>query len=240
MDQTIMIENVVREAYKNGSKVRFITRSGQRMLKRIGKTANDEYLVMRTQIRGMYLGTFIWQYSIVGAKEVKATPRDVVWLRNINKAINMLSKSGLWPEMLEEFKKAREIGYEKLNEAHRLYWSTEDKERVEVLEKVHPYLVKETKEGTKIPNTDILWHMINIKIKKMYFGREDNKRVLSEIKNAMSEGKEYKVFADTNYDVSFNYDGKDKAWYSEEYKGCGNGHYYLALNETHAWFYEDD
>ena len=33
---------------------------------------------------------------------------------------------------------------------------------------------------------------------------------------------------------------KNYAWYSEEYKGCLNGHYYIALDEKHVWFYEDD
>ncbi len=26
------------------------------------------------------------------------------------------------------------------------------------------------------------------------------------------------------------------AWYSEEYKACLNGHYYIALDEKHVWF----
>ena len=49
------------------------------------------------------------------------------------------------------------------------------------------------------------------------------------------------MFGRSSYDVSFSYDPKlQHAWYSEEYKNCGNGHYYLALDETHALFYEDD
>lgn len=31
-----------------------------------------------------------------------------------------------------------------------------------------------------------------------------------------------------------------RVWYSEEYKGCGNGHYYIAIDATHAMFREDD
>ena len=45
----------------------------------------------------------------------------------------------------------------------------------------------------------------------------------------------------TSYDVSFQLKAKErKAWYSEEYRGCGNGHYYLALNHSCALFYEHD
>ena len=31
-----------------------------------------------------------------------------------------------------------------------------------------------------------------------------------------------------------------RGFYSEEFKGCGNGHYYLLFDATHAIFYEDD
>lgn len=45
----------------------------------------------------------------------------------------------------------------------------------------------------------------------------------------------------TNYDVSFTYrPEKQKAWYSEEYKNCGNEHYYIALDANAALFVEDD
>ena len=33
---------------------------------------------------------------------------------------------------------------------------------------------------------------------------------------------------------------KNKAWYSEEYRGCGNGHYYIAIDENTALFIEND
>ena len=46
------------------------------------------------------------------------------------------------------------------------------------------------------------------------------------------------------YDNSIEFrlcdDGKKRGWYSEEFKNCGNGHYYLALDERRAIFCEDD
>ena len=35
-------------------------------------------------------------------------------------------------------------------------------------------------------------------------------------------------------------DIKKKPRHFKEYRGMGNGHYYLALGPTHALFYEDD
>jgi hypothetical protein len=57
----------------------------------------------------------------------------------------------------------------------------------------------------------------------------------------MEEKKECSYRGDNGYDASFSYNPKlNKAWYSEEFRGCGNGHYYVALNSTHCLFVEDD
>jgi hypothetical protein len=49
------------------------------------------------------------------------------------------------------------------------------------------------------------------------------------------------ILCRTSYDVHYTYNAKEKkAFYSEEFKDCGNGHYYLAIDNTHALFYEDD
>lgn len=90
------------------------------------------------------------------------------------------------------------------------------------------------------------WFLIDSKIKKMTFhkGKEYKgitESILEEIKASMKNKIPYSVKGKNGYDVSFQYDPKSqKAWYSEEYKNCGNGHYYLALNDRYAIFYEDD
>ena len=45
--------------------------------------------------------------------------------------------------------------------------------------------------------------------------------------------------------IGIKYDEKDgisllRGWYSEEYKNCGNGHYYLLIDAKHAIFCEND
>jgi hypothetical protein len=76
----------------------------------------------------------------------------------------------------------------------------------------------------------------------MNFGEEQLNQVkLMEIARALHSKQNISISGRTNYDVSFEYNAeKGMAWYSEEYKNCGNGHYYLALNGTHAIFWEDD
>ena len=44
---------------------------------------------------------------------------------------------------------------------------------------------------------------------------------------------------DNSIEVSM-YEDIIRGWYSEEYVGCTNGHYYLLLDECHAMFCEHD
>ena len=45
---------------------------------------------------------------------------------------------------------------------------------------------------------------------------------------------------DNSVSVKKGEDGIVRGWYSEEYRGCGNGHYYLLIDAKHAIFYEND
>ena len=79
-----------------------------------------------------------------------------------------------------------------------------------------------------------------LKTKSMNFGTW-HKSSSENIKRALAEKRSVTERGYTSYDVSYQYNAeKNRAWYSEEYRGCGNGHYYLALDSTMALFYEDD
>lgn len=68
-----------------------------------------------------------------------------------------------------------------------------------------------------------------------------NKRQLQKVKEALEEKREYRDYTYWNFDFSISTEewGK-RAWYSREYKGCGNGYYYLLLDYNTALFYEKD
>lgn len=120
----------------------------------------------------------------------------------------------------------------------------------EYREKMKPFI------GVEIHNVGYITRDYNVlihsKIKKMTFHKSKwNKSIteytLEQIKEHMEKGEKYTTSGRNGYDVSFEYkpaslseDGKARAWYSEEYRGCGNGHYYLALDDQHALYYEDD
>ena len=66
-----------------------------------------------------------------------------------------------------------------------------------------------------------------------------SKRVADCIKNGGEFSRRWENGYDNTVEIA-NRDGKKLAWYSEEYRRCGNGHYYLMFDATHAIFYEDD
>ena len=77
--------------------------------------------------------------------------------------------------------------------------------------------------------------------KSMYFGKSCNEFEKRTIAERLKNKEKYYTRRRAQYDVSFSYDPSvGKAWYSEEYKDCGNGHYYIALDATTALFGEDD
>lgn len=117
------------------------------------------------------------------------------------------------------------------------------------------YLQADVKVSTAFYNTPVFsvdsftrdFEWINkARIKTMIFhkSRWDNAKtehIRRNIAEALKNKTSFQCRGSNGYDVSFKYDAeKNKAWYSEEYVGCGNGHYYLALDSTHAIYYEKD
>lgn len=85
------------------------------------------------------------------------------------------------------------------------------------------------------------WDACDCITKSMYFGKFWNAHKKQMIKECMEKKESVSFSTRVSYDVSFEYDAeRNKAWYSEEYRGCGNGHYYLAIDKNTALFYEDD
>jgi hypothetical protein len=192
--------------------------------------------------------------QIVSIEPVKSTkPIEQKWRDAWEKVIARLEKSGLWESLIPEIRIALEMGYERMQNAYREYWdisykqdNREDGEKA-YLEK-YPELAKVNDEGKTYINTTLVWHYYTLpKVKKMRFTpsgrfyREENEARLKTIQEKIDAKEKYRTSGRASYDVSFEYNPEvNRAWYSEEYKDCGNGHYYLALDSTHALFCEDD
>ena len=111
----------------------------------------------------------------------------------------------------------------------------------------YPFMCQTNQEDelTPIPNFSYIGELFECKLKSTYFGKGNNARYKERIKDHIVRKENLTLRAYTNYDVTFEIDynredGIPRGWYSEEYRNCGNGHYYLAVSENCAIFCEDD
>lgn len=172
---------------------------------------------------------------------------EVIWRRGWEKVLARLQASGLFADTYaKEVATALAVGYEKIRQAYKVYWTAsleaDDNVTTNSIRAIDPRLIKVLDDGREVPDTGVIWYMKEPpKVKKMYFGKYDNEHSLAKIAQAMENKTPLNIYERANYDVSFQYSpDQGRAWYSEEYKNAGNGHYYLALDATHAIFYEDD
>lgn len=68
--------------------------------------------------------------------------------------------------------------------------------------------------------------------------------IINEVKDAILNKKDFRVYWRAGYDYSVSGktcdDGIYRAWLNEEFKDCGNGHYYMMVSDTQAIHLEDD
>ena len=179
------------------------------------------------------------------------------WHKRIHRALKAINESGLWPDkktylenllkMTWEDRKAINDIQEKMWAAHWNKNMTEEEKKnmtdtlLKPYIKKYPFIVYKCEDGTMALNTDYCWELSAVNLKTMYFGYR-NKYFKDRIKEALKNKENYDTGRIVvNYDNSFSYNAdRNQAYYDEEFRDCGNGHYYIALNENVAWFLEND
>ena len=165
---------------------------------------------------------------------------NIRFIKNCDKVIKLLKESGWWGDILHDVEFLRASGLEKCAQWEKDYWCFDI-----------PYDQKEERKRRQasVPeqfSASSFGLVHNLKIEKMYFGLNSDYH-LRDIAKSVKDNVPvcFRLDADKwnklSYDTSFEFNPeKKKAWYSKEYRNCGNGHYYIALNPTHAAYYEDD
>lgn len=219
-----------------------------RVQKAYGKT--DLFVVAKGKKHyGYYLYDYLHRNNFSYVNVIKAkknTPIEVKWLTQMKKIEHKLEVSGLWQDtVLKDIKSSIAIGYSNLKLAQEIYNKSHEgldyraglEENAKLVKLIDEKLMKDD-----VVNTNLLWNYTSIpKVKKMRFSRYDNDTYLKDISDCMKNKVACHKSSRLGYDVSFEYNpDTNRAWYSEEYRGCGNGHYYIALDATHALFSEDD
>ena len=172
-------------------------------------------------------------YNIVSieciAKKV-VTPVDH-FRRNVKNIIKYLSASGLWSPMLETAKMFLTLTDEELLAA-KTDWDS------------YSNLMKGKLKGYSWFGVDCYFYLFTDRaIKTVNYDRwsreYDTKVVADHIANKERYSTRWRKGYDNSLELRFDTD-YNRGWYSEEYKDCGNGHYYFLLDEKHVLFGEND
>lgn len=189
---------------------------------------------------------------------VEGADSALLWEKRVKKALECLNRSGLWPDYQTFFENLSKMSYKDREEMKKIddrrYYTDPETGRyakrtaaeMEVLwgdyPEKYPFAFGRDEDGNLFFKTDYIREKSDARLKTMYFGKHDNRYVKECISNALAEKRRYcSERYRTSYDVSFEYDpSRNMAWYSEEYKDCGNGYYYIALDANTALFIEKD
>lgn len=150
----------------------------------------------------------------------------------LNNVVKYLTASGLWVNIKEDYIKILSQGDDYLKTAINLDFS-EQRKFLESTIGVSSFhvddIVTSALKGIKQINYD-------------KYERTHYRNIIGEqIRNKEGNFRYHWVNGyDCSVQISKDNVGNLFAWYSEEYRGCGNGHYYFALDERRAIFVEDD
>ena len=243
MDISLQAEQL----YKAGArKVRITYDNGQSQVFRIFQSTDGRICHYRKNSRkyGYPLSNDAFSFSsnpVSIAPVTSKKSQEQKWIDGWTKVSNRLKTSQLWSDIVKEIAVALKVGHKRMNQAYDDYWKVKDYDYT-AFAQTYPELVRKNDKDELVPNSSIIWSYAKLpKVKKMRFVKRGQDITLSMIAKSMQAGQKCSYHGDNGYDASFEYNHeKKKAWYSEEYRGCGNGHYYIALDSTHALFYEDD
>jgi hypothetical protein len=222
-----------------------VEKEGKKIKLRLFRKGNDIYYFRKNSRKyGYNIGDYYNLVDIIPIAHHKTSTQK--WEDGWKKVKAKLEASQLWKEVQNEISIALEIGHEKMKLAYEKYWEISDEnDKIKFLKTIDARLIGTNKEGKEYTKSSLIWSYAKLpRVKKMRFHKhsDQNQATLMAIQKAMNEKRTFHAEGRTGYDISFEYapEKGNKAWYSEEFKGCGNGHYYLAINATHALFTEDD
>lgn len=180
----------------------------------------------RSRTRGRCIGSEeLWRTVEPITKD---TDKVTICKRNTKNIIKYLTASGLWPDILENMMKLQQLNDEDLEYLCKCEYGE------------HNTFMQE--HGIEHISPDMYYSLLSKRgIITINWGGAYNDWIKRGWLNALNEKRKYSMRWTVSYDNSIEYNPEgERAWYSEEYRGCGNGHYYLLLDEKHAAFREDD
>ena len=199
-----------------------------------GHTEILRLLIMGNDVREMAYRSrnrciHFYRDNCVSIKFIKPTSEFTKAKNFIANVAKYLGKSGLWPKMYEAYSRMAELGDGFLEK----YLDADYYERQKML---NDY-------GISSLFVDNLESSAHKGIVSINYHSYEKDLIRKKFADAIKNKEEYDYFWTKGYDNRIgcrNINGHMSAWYSTEYIGCGNGHYYYALDERHAIFCETD
>ena len=158
------------------------------------------------------------------------------FVKRATDALKMLNESGLWgsiKECIEHFfelpeTEQRELVNDIITDSYEKFYKQTWGDGKYAWVRCHQVFCTFTNKRCW---KSIAWH------------KWERERMSAEVTECIKNGTEFHRRWENGYDNSVEIatlNGEKLAWYSEEYRGCGNGHYYIMFDATHAIFYEND
>jgi len=177
---------------------------------------------------------YIEDGAITSVRSLKPQAKDKTRIvrNNLKNIVKYTTASGLWPDI-------------KATAEHYLGLDDQEFDRVVNLPCWNDLMDYEKAHGlTHFTDGGLLALSAPRTIKAINYHRYERDLIKKEMATAIENKRNFSHHWYKGYDNSVScelgQDNRLRAWYSEEYKGCGNGHYYLALDESHALFCEND
>lgn len=192
--------------------------------------------------------------------EAKQKDKFKTFHRNCEKAAGLLAASGLWPDIqkrmavmaamtVEDYNRLITLWqeYDELYNHREMTYDERNRLQEEKRKEYEAYFTERGATGDWYHFRQLSENKQIVSIPYGKYNQYDRLRVEQALERArQAEGDFEQETArwygsyDYSIEVRKNEDGTIYGWYSAEYKGCGNGHYYLLLDATHAIFCEDD
>lgn len=188
---------------------------------------------------GHHLSSYSWdnlkEWTNIKLVEHRQSDKARLVKRRAQDAVKYLTQSGFWPDILKGIEYF--LSHEDIIEEFCKDMAEDSYEK----------FYKECRDGGKYawcPCHQIFESFYRKNCwKSIAYDRWSRKRYNEEVEKAIAEKQNYSRRWTHGYDNSLEivFDKEyPRAWYSEEYRGCGNGWYYLMFDATHAIFYEKD
>ena len=151
--------------------------------------------------------------------------------KTMKTACKYLSASGLWKYIRISMEFLLSLNDEELTKIYEMCMTSSNDYR------------KFCEDNDLHITADELWSLANKPLKTINYHSWEKDTIRDRFAKSIAEKTEYRHRWEKGYDNSIECGPRSDdmcAWYSEEYRGCGNGHYYLALDARHALFVEND